>query len=152
MLKIRKLRISLYCYDSNGKVYKKLDSKPVIKLEEVGSRVIISLSKQTCLAVEKSEIANIFIHQGGNHMMQFLTVKRISTKEYIYINRPCELLGITNDVITIKVGGRVEQFHTDFYYWFISNFRLEIGDQRISCPMGYAFHRVYYKCKQNNAK
>lgn len=62
MLKIRKLRISLYCYDSNGKVYKKLDSKPVIKLEELGSRVIISLSKQTCLAVEKSEIANIFIH------------------------------------------------------------------------------------------
>lgn len=60
-------------------------------------------------------------------MMQFLTVKRISTGEYVYINRHCELLGITNQVITVKVAERVEQFHTD-YYWVISNFWLEIAD------------------------
>lgn len=62
MLRIKKLRISLYCYDSNGKVYKKLDDKPIQELEEVGGRVLISLSNQCCIAVEKDEIAVIFIH------------------------------------------------------------------------------------------
>lgn len=61
-------------------------------------------------------------------MRQYLTVKRISTGEYLYINRPCELLGITNQIITVKAGSRVEQFHMDFYYWMISNFRVEITD------------------------
>lgn len=58
-------------------------------------------------------------------MLQFLTVKRLSTGEYLYINRPCELLGITNQIITVKVSGRVEQFHTDYYYWIASNIRIE---------------------------
>ena len=61
-------------------------------------------------------------------MMNFLTVKRRSTGEYLYINRKCELLGLTNEILSVKVSGRVEQFHTDYFYFMIGNFYITITE------------------------
>ena len=55
-------------------------------------------------------------------MINFITVKRKSTGEYLYTNEPCKKISIYDGFIIFTTNsGRMEQLQTDFYYWIIGN-------------------------------
>lgn len=58
----RKLKVNIYCYDCNGKMYKRIDNKSFEKIEEVDDCLIVTFTKHDCIILKKYEIATIFIH------------------------------------------------------------------------------------------
>lgn len=55
-------------------------------------------------------------------MSYFITVKKKSTGEYLYTNEPCKRISIHDGfIIFTNRYGRMEQFHSDFYYLILGN-------------------------------
>ena len=53
----------------------------------------------------------------------FITVRKKSTGEYLYMNEPCKQVNVNDNgfIIFTTSSGRMEQFHGDFYYWILGN-------------------------------
>ena len=55
------MKITAYCYDKDGKAFKKIDCKPFTKIEDIGSCIMVTLDRYHTTLIDKNNFMNFVI-------------------------------------------------------------------------------------------
>lgn len=56
------MKITAYCYDSSGKMYKKIDKQSFSKIEDIGSCIMVTLDRYNTVLIDKSFFINFVFY------------------------------------------------------------------------------------------
>lgn len=55
------MKITAYCYDKEGKMYKKIDKQTFTKIEDIGSCIMVTLDRYHTTLIDKNNLMNFVI-------------------------------------------------------------------------------------------
>lgn len=55
------MKVTAYCYDKDGKMYKKIDTQKFIKIEDIGSCIMVTLDRYHTVLIDKKIFINFVI-------------------------------------------------------------------------------------------
>ena len=56
------MKITAYCWDSNGKMYKKIDQQTFTKIEDIGSCIMVTLDRYHTVLIDKKFFINFVFY------------------------------------------------------------------------------------------
>lgn len=56
------MKVTAYCYDSNGKIYKKIDHLSFTKIEDIGSCIMVTLDRYNTVLIDKKNFINFVFY------------------------------------------------------------------------------------------
>lgn len=56
------MKITAYCYDSSGKMYKKIDKQSFSKIEDIGSCIMVTLDRYNTVLIDKKIFINFVFY------------------------------------------------------------------------------------------
>lgn len=56
------MKLTAYCYDSNGKMYKKIDQQSFTKIEDIGSCIMVTLDRYHTVLIDKKRLINFVFY------------------------------------------------------------------------------------------
>lgn len=56
------MKLTAYCYDSNGKMYKKIDCLSFTKIEDIGSCIMVTLDRYHTVLIDKKNFINFVFY------------------------------------------------------------------------------------------
>lgn len=56
------MKLTAYCYDSNGKMYKKIDCLSFTKIEDIGSCIMVTLDRYHTVLIDKKKFINFVFY------------------------------------------------------------------------------------------
>ena len=56
------MKVTAYCYDKDGKMYKKIDTQTFTKIEDIGSCVMVTLDRYHTVLIDKKNFINFVFY------------------------------------------------------------------------------------------
>ena len=56
------MKLTAYCYDKDGKMYKKIDTQTFTKIEDIGSCIMVTLDRYHTVLIDKKKFINFVFY------------------------------------------------------------------------------------------
>lgn len=56
------MKVTAYCYNSSGKMYKKIDKQSFTKIEDIGSCIMVTLDRYHTVLIDKNFFINFVFY------------------------------------------------------------------------------------------
>lgn len=56
------MKVTAYCYNSSGKMYKKIDKQSFTKIEDIGSCIMVTLDRYNTVLIDKKNFINFVFY------------------------------------------------------------------------------------------